>query len=93
MPRIVRTPRARDDLIEIWSYIALDNPTAADAMLDLIEEKIGMLAENPRLGPARPDIAEAVRLFPVNATAFSTASFPTASRSSVWSRACAASRT
>ena len=34
-------------------------------MLDLIEEKLGMLAANPALGPARPDIAREVRLFPV----------------------------
>ena len=34
-------------------------------MLDAINEKLGMLADSPRLGPARPDIAEGLRLFPI----------------------------
>ena len=65
MPRIVRSPRARDDLIEIWSHIAADNPPAADRMLDTIDAKLRLLAATPRLGPARPDIAEGLRLFPI----------------------------
>ena len=65
MTRIVRAPRAAEDLIELWTYIAVDDPAAADRMLDLVEEKLGMLAANPALGPARPDIAREVRLFPV----------------------------
>lgn len=65
MPRLVRSPRAKEDLIELWSYIAADNPSAADQMLDTINEKLDMLAASPRLGPARPDIAEGLRLFPI----------------------------
>ena len=65
MPRITRTPRARQDLIDIWTWIAAANPKAADHLLDMIDEKLRRLAENPRLGPARPDIAPDVRLFPV----------------------------
>ena len=65
MPRIVRSPRAREDLIELWTHIAADNPSAADRMLDRIEAKLRLLADTPRLGPARPDIAEGLRLFPI----------------------------
>lgn len=65
MPRLVRSARAKEDLIELWSYIAADNPTAADHVLDTINENLHMLAGNPRLGPARPDIAEGLRLFPI----------------------------
>lgn len=65
MRRVVRTPRAKADLIELWNYIAADNPPAADRMLDLIDEKLAMLAINSRLGPARPDIGKDVRLLPV----------------------------
>jgi len=65
MPRITRTPRARQDLIDIWTWIAAANPKAADHLLDVIDEKLRHLAENPRLGPVRPDIAPDVRLFPV----------------------------
>lgn len=63
MPRIVRSPRAGDDLIELWSHIAVDNPSAADRMLDTIETKLRLLTATPGLGPARPDIAEGLRLF------------------------------
>lgn len=65
MPRIVRSPRAREDLIELWTHIAADNPPAADRMLDRIEAKLHLLAATPRLGPVRPDIAEGLRLFPI----------------------------
>ncbi len=65
MARIVRSPLAAEDLIEIWAWIAVDDPSAADRMLDLIEAKLRLLAANPALGPARPDIAPELRLFPI----------------------------
>lgn len=65
MPRLVRSPRACADLIELWWHIAADSPMAADRLLDEIAQKLSVLAESPRLGPARPDIAEGLRLFPV----------------------------
>ena len=34
-------------------------------MLGVIGDKLSLLAASPRLGPARPDIAEELRLFPV----------------------------
>ncbi|MGH8066074.1 MAG: type II toxin-antitoxin system RelE/ParE family toxin [Candidatus Entotheonellia bacterium] len=37
----------------------------ADHLLDEIEDKCSLLAVNPQLGPARPDIAERCRYFPV----------------------------
>jgi toxin ParE1/3/4 len=64
-PRLWRTARAENDLIEIWAYIARDNPPAADRLLDLLDEKSRMLAQNPKLGAVRDDIAEGVRHFPV----------------------------
>ena len=65
MPVIRRTAQAEEDLIELWLYIAQDNPRAADRLLNAIEEKCALLADHPQLGPARPDIAEACRYFPV----------------------------
>jgi toxin ParE1/3/4 len=65
MPIIRRTAQAEEDLIDIWLYIAQDNPAAADRLLDEIEEKFVLLAGQPYLGPARPDIAEECRYFPV----------------------------
>jgi len=65
MPVLRKTRKAEEDLIDIWLYIAQDNPAAADNLLDNIEEKGRLLAENPMLGQARPDIAEDFRYLPV----------------------------
>ena len=65
MPVIRRTAQAEEDLIDLWLYIAQDNPGAADRLLDEIEEKFSFLADHPQLGPVRPDIAEGCRYFPV----------------------------
>ena len=65
MGRIQRTPRADLDLEEIWYFIAQDDPVAADRWLDTLEEKIALLADNPLMGPSRPDIARELRYHPV----------------------------
>jgi len=65
MPVIRRMAQAEEDLIEIWIYIAQDNPVAADELLEEIERKCSLLADNPYLGPAREDIAEDCRYSPV----------------------------
>ena len=65
MGRIQRTPRADQDLEELWFFIAQDDPAAADRWLDTLEEKIRLLADNPLMGPARPDIARELRYHPV----------------------------
>jgi toxin ParE1/3/4 len=65
MGRIQRTPRADQDLEDLWFFIAQDDPAAADRWLDTLEEKIGLLADNPLMGPARPDIARELRYHPV----------------------------
>jgi toxin ParE1/3/4 len=61
MARVTRRARAEADLIEIWSYIAEDNPQAADQLLDKIDEACARLAEYPYLGRTRPDLAEDLR--------------------------------
>lgn len=60
-----KTAQAEADLIDIWLYIAQDNPAAADNLPDTFEEKGWLLAENPKLGQARPDIAEDFHYLPV----------------------------
>ncbi len=61
--RILRTRRARQDLIEIWRFVATDDMAAADELLDVIDGKCVLLAENPRLGPSRDDIRPGLRYF------------------------------
>ncbi len=61
--RFELTAEAEEDLIAIWDYIALDNPNAADRLLMKLNEKFQLLADNPELGAARPDIAKEMRYF------------------------------
>ena len=65
MSEIQRTAQAEEDLIQIWIYIALDNPGAADRVLDNIEQCFHALADNPLMGRLRPDIAPELRYFAV----------------------------
>ena len=44
---------AEEDLNEIISFIAADNPTAALSTADKIEKNINLLSENPKLGRSR----------------------------------------
>ncbi len=41
---------AEEDLTEIASYIALENPKAANKIVNKIEEDLLLLSENPQLG-------------------------------------------
>jgi toxin ParE1/3/4 len=64
--RVRLTPRARDDLDEIWLYIAGDNMDAADRLIDAISSRCRSLADFPDLGPARPDIAPDARMLTID---------------------------
>jgi toxin ParE1/3/4 len=65
LARFTRSAAAEDDLIDIWRYIARDNPTAADSVLNKIDEACGHLADYPDMGPVRPDLALELRYFVV----------------------------
>ena len=56
---------AEQDLLEIWSYIARDNPAAADRFIDLLTEKCELLAESPKIGRRREELSPRLRSFPV----------------------------
>lgn len=43
-------PIAQDDLISIFDYIAKDSPDRALAFVEKLDEKIGMLEQQPLLG-------------------------------------------
>ncbi len=64
-PRILRTPRARLDLIDIAAFVAADNPAAADRLLHRFEDVLAMLARNPLMARARPELDADLRSFPV----------------------------
>jgi toxin ParE1/3/4 len=52
MSRLLRTDDARDDLTAIWLYVAQDNLSAADQLIDKIEHTLNLLAALPLLGEA-----------------------------------------
>lgn len=51
--RLLITPRARADLIDIATHIAQHNPVAAERVVSLMREKSELIAEFPGMG--RPD--------------------------------------
>ena len=61
--KVVWTPEALQDRIDIWDYIASDNPTAALKMDELFSCAAARLSAHPKLG--KPGIIEGTReLFP-----------------------------
>ena len=64
MPQVTRRPLAETDILEIWDYIADDNPAAADRWVDQHDEQFQMLATQPMMGRARDELVPGVRSFP-----------------------------
>jgi plasmid stabilization system protein ParE len=56
MSRYRLTPKARADLLAIWSHIAADNVDAADRVEEAIRGACAFLAESPLCGHTRTDL-------------------------------------
>ena len=65
MPQVTRRPLAETDILEIWDYIADDNPAAADRWVDRLDAQFRTLATQPMMGRTRNELAPGVRSFPV----------------------------
>ena len=65
MPVIIKRPRAKSDVVEIWDYIADDSEARADAFIDRIDQKFRTLAQRPGIGRLRGELAVGLRSFPV----------------------------
>ena len=59
------TPIARDDLENIWEFIAKENLAAATRIAQTLMQKCYLLAENPLLGRQREELAFNLRSFPI----------------------------
>ncbi len=57
---------AETDLLEAWLFIAEENPDAADHVLEAIEREASVLATQPLMGRARPELVEGVRSWPTS---------------------------
>jgi toxin ParE1/3/4 len=60
--RLLWSPQARADLLEIYVDLGLVNPGAAEKYCNRIEEKTGRLTDHPRMGARRPDIRASARM-------------------------------
>lgn len=67
MLRPRRLPRARADISEIWLYIASDNISAADKLLDRFDAAVAMLSEHPYSGKARSTLGQGIRSHAIEA--------------------------
>lgn len=66
MSNFIISPKARLDLLEIWTYIAEDDIDAAANLLQQLHEAILKIAEMPGIGHLREDLAdEPLRFWPV----------------------------
>jgi toxin ParE1/3/4 len=65
MKKVLLAPLAEGDLAEIWFYIAEDSPDRADQFVESLDEKFHILATQPEMGRARPELLPEVRSFPV----------------------------
>jgi toxin ParE1/3/4 len=57
--------RAQADLLEIWEYIAGENPESAERLLHTFREKFELLLGHPLIGRERNEIFIGLRSFPV----------------------------
>ena len=65
MPTVQKLPKAYEDLLEIWDFIAADNIAAADAWIDKLDQQLFLLASHPLMGRSREELAKGIRSFPI----------------------------
>ncbi len=58
MKAFVLTPRAEQDIGDIWNYIAADSIDAAERVLEALEKTMYRLARNPGIGHLREELAD-----------------------------------
>ena len=65
MAQVFKRPLAFSDFAEVWLFIAEDIEVNADRFMDMLEEKFTLLATQPNMGRARPELMEHLRSFPI----------------------------
>jgi len=61
MPKLIIAPSARQDLLDIFDYIACDDPIIAANWISTIEEKCELIASSPGFGENRPEYGINIR--------------------------------
>lgn len=62
MAKYIFSPRAEEDLRDIWRSIAPDNERAADSLLRRILDKAELAAGQPLMGAPRPELSATARI-------------------------------
>ena len=65
MPRIVKSRLSREDYLEIWLYVARDNPAAADRLIQQFDHNLAALARAPKIGRSEEEYSQGLRSLPV----------------------------
>jgi toxin ParE1/3/4 len=60
------TRSAEGDLLEAWLYVAEENISAADKMVEQIEIEARLLLDQPKMGRSREDLAPDLRSWPTS---------------------------
>jgi len=60
--KLIWSNQARDDLLDIYVLIGLEQPAAAERYYDRIEQKAHLLQSQPRIGVRRTDIRPGLRM-------------------------------
>jgi len=63
--RLRISKQAREDLVDVWQYIARDSFDTADKFVDLIYDKCAKLATMPEMGRKRDELIPGIRSFPI----------------------------
>jgi toxin ParE1/3/4 len=64
MSRLVISPQAKTDLLNIWSFSFYDDGQAADRLVEEITAKFDTLLSFPEMGRSRKDLDADLRSFP-----------------------------
>ena len=62
MAECLFSPRAEEDIREIWQNIAADNERAADNLLRRMMDKAALAATQPEMGVSRPELSPTARI-------------------------------
>ena len=64
MSRYILSPQAKSDIREIRKYIARNNPSAAQHLVELIRQKCKVIADFPNVGRSYANVASSLRGIP-----------------------------
>lgn len=64
MPTLSIRPLAEADLLDIWDFTAEDSEANADRFLDVLHQKLQVIAQTPGMGRGREELSPGLRSFP-----------------------------